>query len=268
MPPTFEVRELPKTAKEEHNVRNPVAMRLVFQAANMARHSSAPPSLALTSIISQVCFLRFLRINALPLSSLAETRKDDDVQHLKEAVWTHKVVVVKGQKDLEPIKQWELVTRFDPDAEQVHSHGDVKTFAAKGGMLSKSRDVFGIPGAENVRLIGKGFQGEDHYGIKNTTIKGLSNDWHAKPLSDEDFQAGHTRFQRWHMDAPLYDREPALFTTLRCIKQPQGPDVTIGWDDDSGYSMKSKPGLTGFFSNSQLYNIMTEDEQRIADNSW
>jgi alpha-ketoglutarate-dependent taurine dioxygenase len=194
--------------------------------------------------------------------------EDEDVQRLKEAVWTHKVVVVKGQKDLEPRKQWELVTRFDPDAEQVHSHGDLKTFAAKGGMLSKSRDVFGIPGAENVRLIGKGFQGEDHFGIKNTTIKGLSADWHAKPLPDEEFQAGHTRFQRWHMDAPLYDREPALFTTLRCIKQPQGPDVTIAWDDDSGHSMKSKPGLTGFFSSSQLYNLLTEDEQCVADNSW
>ena len=44
--------------------------------------------------------------------------------------------MVKGQKDLAPIKQWELVTRFDPDAPQVHSHGDIKTFNKKGGMLS------------------------------------------------------------------------------------------------------------------------------------
>lgn len=32
-------------------------------------------------------------------------------------------------------------------------------------MLQKSRQVFGIPGAENVRLIGKGYQGKDHYGL-------------------------------------------------------------------------------------------------------
>ena len=55
---------------------------------------------------------------------------------MSDAIWTHKVVVVKGQKDLAPIKQWELVTRFDPDAPQVHSHGDIKTFNKKGGMLS------------------------------------------------------------------------------------------------------------------------------------
>jgi hypothetical protein len=46
--------------------------------------------------------------------------------------------VVKGQKELQPIKQWELVTRFDPDAPEVHSHGDIKTFSEKGGVLSVS----------------------------------------------------------------------------------------------------------------------------------
>lgn len=47
-------------------------------------------------------------------------------------------MVVKGQQSLEPIKQWELVTRFDPDSPQVHSHGDMKTFSKKGGLLSVS----------------------------------------------------------------------------------------------------------------------------------
>lgn len=204
-------------------------------------------------------------ITGLDLNNIS----DADVESLKTAIWTHKLVVVKGQKDLDPRRHWELVTRFDPDAPEVHSHGDIKTFQQKGGMLSvrepaavpsrslltdfqRNREVHGIPGAENVRLIGKGFQGEDHFGIKNLTFRGLSHDFHAKPLPEEEFQAGNTRFQRWHIDAPLYDREPAWFTTLRCIKQPQGPDVTINWDDGTGYSMKSKPGLTAFFSNCEL----------------
>lgn len=67
------------------------------------------------------------------------TSLDADVQHLSDAIWTHKVIVVKGQKDLAPIKQWELVTRFDPNSPQVHSHGDLKTFNAKGGLLSVSK---------------------------------------------------------------------------------------------------------------------------------
>lgn len=95
------------------------------------------------------------------------------MKHLKDTIWTHKVVVVKVQKDLYPKKHWELVTRFHPAAPQVHSHGDIKTFQKKGGMLSQRREVFGMSGAENVRLIGKGYQGEDHYGLKNLTVRGL-----------------------------------------------------------------------------------------------
>ncbi|KAI0181861.1 Clavaminate synthase-like protein [Hypoxylon sp. FL1284] len=204
-------------------------------------------------------------VTGLDLNDISDT----DVRHLSDAIWTHKVVVVKGQKDLAPIKQWELVTRFDPSSPQVHSHGDMKTFNSKGGLLSKSREVLGIPGAENVRLIGKGFQGEDHYGIKNKTItKPLSHDWHAKELPQDEFDAGNVRFQRWHMDAPLYGRDPAWFTTLRCLKRPTEPQVNIRWDDDSGLSMKAEPGLTAFISNVQMYEMMTEDEKGMADHSW
>ncbi|KAI1480533.1 Clavaminate synthase-like protein [Daldinia eschscholtzii] len=220
-------------------------------------------------------------VNNIDLNDIS----DIDVRHLADAIWAHKVVVVKGQKDLAPIKQWELVTRFDPDSPQVHSHGDLKTFNSKGGLLSnplirteevlkydddkKYREVVGIPGAENVRLIGKGFQGEDHYGIKNKNItKPLSHDWHAKELPQEEFEGGNTRFQRWHMDAPLYGRDPACFTTLRCIKRPTEPQVNIRWDDGSGFSMKAEPGLTAFISNVQTYEMMTEDEKKMADHSW
>lgn len=71
-------------------------------------------------------------------SSYIQISSDADVRHLSDAIWTHKVIVVKGQKDLPPAKQWELVTRFDPSAQQVHSHGDIKTFNSKGGLLSVS----------------------------------------------------------------------------------------------------------------------------------
>lgn len=168
------------------------------------------------------------------------------------------------------------MTRFDPEAPQVHSHGDVKSFNKKGGVLSAAREVLGIPGAENVRLIGKGYQGADHYGIKDKTLhKALSHDFHAKPLPEAEFAAGFTRFQRWHMDAPLYGRDPAWFTTLRCWRRPcssadgnNKPTMTIRWDDGSGLEMESEPGLTAFFSNVQTYGLMTPEEQQMADHSW
>ena len=134
------------------------------------------------------------------------------------------------------------------------------------------RDVHGIPGAENVRLIGKGYQGEDHFGLKDVTIThALSHDWHAIELPLEEFNKGHTRFQRWHIDAPLYARDPAWFTTLRCLKRPKAPEcpnVTIHWDDGSGTTMETEPGLTAFFSNVQMYDLMSEEEKKMADHSW
>jgi hypothetical protein len=110
--------------------------------------------------------------------------------------------------------------------------------------------------------------GDDHYGLKNLNVKGLSNDFHADPPNEKEFAEGITRFQRWHIDAPLYARDPAWFTTLRALKLPSGPDVTIRWDDGSGLSMQAPPGLTAFFSTSQLYDMLSEEEKQLADHSW
>jgi hypothetical protein len=129
--------------------------------------------------------------------------------------------------------------------------------------------VVGIPGAENVRLIGKGFQGENHFGIVNHTIeRGLSNDFHAVPPSVEEFEQGITRFQRWHIDAPLYGKDPAWFTTLRCVTLPKGPNLTVEWADGSGQTMQSPPGHTAYFSTSQLYLMLSPEEQALVDHSW
>ncbi|KAF2026258.1 Clavaminate synthase-like protein [Setomelanomma holmii] len=87
-------------------------------------------------------------------------------------------------------------------------------------------------------------------------------------LLDEDFNKGHTRFHRWHIDAPLYARDPAWFTTLRCFKRPMEPELTIHRDDGSGQTMQTEPGLTAFISNVQAYDLMSEEERKIADHSW
>lgn len=119
-----------------------------------------------------------------------------------------------------------------------------------------------------MRLIGKGYQGDDHYGIKGFTAGGASNDYHRYPPTPEAFAAGNTQFQRWHIDAPLYDREPPHYTALRAIKCPVGPEITVNWDDGSGLSMKCQPGQTAFVSNIQTYSLLSDEEKMLADNSW
>ncbi|TVY93633.1 putative dioxygenase [Lachnellula willkommii] len=169
---------------------------------------------------------------------------DEDLSTLKEAIHQYQYVTIKDQHNLDPVKHWELVTRLDPEAPQVHGHGTVKEFQKTGGLLSK-RAVHGLPAAPNVRLIGKGYQGEDHFGIKDFTAAGASNDYHRYPPSAESFAAGNTQFQRWHR-----------------------PDIQVNWDDGSGLSMKCKPGQTAFVSNTQLYELLSDEEKMLAENSW
>lgn len=54
---------------------------------------------------------------------------DGEIEVLKKTVWKHKVVVIKGQKDLLPIKQWELVVRSDVS---IHLAIDVEEYANDG----------------------------------------------------------------------------------------------------------------------------------------
>ncbi|KAF3801005.1 Cytochrome P450 monooxygenase gliF [Colletotrichum gloeosporioides] len=198
------------------------------------------------------------------------TAADDDLLELKRAVLDHKLIIIKGQENLQPIKQWELVTRLDPNARPQNPELFMKDFHPDGGGILKARGVTGVPSAENVHVIGKGFLGEDHYGLKNLNItKSFSYENHYPTLPKEELEKGHTRFQGWHFDAPLYSRDPPIFTAFRVIKLPKGPDVNIAWDNGSGLSMRSAPGLTPFFCCSQLYEeLLTEEEREVVDNSW
>lgn len=112
--PTFTVSPIDKSPKEKHNF------------------GAIVTGLDLDTITGKELLVR--RLECLLISN-----EDDDVKALSDAIWTHKLVVVKGQKHIHPIKQWELVTRFDPKAPLVHSHGDIKTFNKQGGILSVSK---------------------------------------------------------------------------------------------------------------------------------
>jgi len=71
----------------------------------------------------------------------------------------------------------------------------------------------GIPGAENVRLIGKGYQGPDSFGIKEFTASGASNSWHIEPRSAESFAEGNTQFNGG-ISMPHSTRENRLISQL------------------------------------------------------
>lgn len=51
-------------------------------------------------------------------------------------------------------------------------------------------------------------------------------------------------------------------------RRPDGSHLTIHWDDGSGTTMPTEPGLTAFVSCVQMYDLMSDEEKKVADHSW
>ncbi|PKX91427.1 uncharacterized protein P174DRAFT_422587 [Aspergillus novofumigatus IBT 16806] len=122
-------------------------------------------------------------------------------------------------------------------------------------------------GSTGVIIVGQGYQGDDHYGLKRITARSTTHfDAHAEPLSPKDVASGATRFGAFHFDGVVYGAYHSRVTTLRCVRAPKGPDLTVRWDDGSGHSMTVKPGPTTFIDSAHMYNMLAE-ERKIADQS-
>jgi alpha-ketoglutarate-dependent taurine dioxygenase len=59
---------------------------------------------------------------------------ESSFQCLRNAVYTHSVIVIKSQHNLLPAKQFEFVHRFDPDAKPSHGFGYGKSTAELGNL--------------------------------------------------------------------------------------------------------------------------------------
>ncbi|KUJ23861.1 Clavaminate synthase-like protein [Mollisia scopiformis] len=205
-------------------------------------------------------------ITGVDLNNLDE----ESFQALREAVYRHSVVVIKDQHGLQPAKQFELVRRFDPEATPKHGFGGKGKGAKELGEALGKNPFYVIPGSGGVTIVGNGYQGENHYGLENVTLKAMSHvDYHDDPLSAEDFENGQARFNIFHFDGIIYGAHPSRITTFRCVKLPQGPDLTIRWDDaGTERVMQCQPGCTAFISGAQLYSLLTDNEKMMVDNSF
>ena len=96
------------------------------------------------------------------------------------------------------------------------------------------------------------------------------NHYYSVPLSDEDFESGRTRFHVWYMNGFYWRHDITKFTILRPIKFPkEGLDKqTVEWADGSGMTMEVKPGRQAFLDVEQLYDMLSDEEKRMADHSW
>ncbi|KAK5127777.1 hypothetical protein LTR85_004893 [Meristemomyces frigidus] len=196
---------------------------------------------------------------------------EDTFAQLRNAVYENQLVIIKGQQALTPSNHFDFVHRFDPTAQALHGHGTLKsvkeTWKGAPSLLALG-SVYNIPEAPGVRLVAAGWQGEDHYGLKDITYDATTiRKTQVNPPTKEEMDAGVVRFGRWHIDCAAYDLDPPKVTALRCLKLPQGREQTIRWDDGSGMEMKTRPGRTAYYNCEQLYEMLTAEEKAMADNS-
>jgi len=127
---------------------------------------------------------------------------DADFATLREAVYRHHVVVVRGQSALTPPQQLALTHRFDGAATE-YGHGSNMELM-KASVLTN--DLINLPSAPEVKLLGNGPVAE-HDGLKDLTLKHpMHFSFHKDTLPADDY--AHTRFYRWHIDAALYGKNP------------------------------------------------------------
>ena len=115
-----------------------------------------------------------------------------------------------------------------------------------------------------MQLIGNGTV-YNHEGIESATLKHPSHTtFHKTTVSPADEAAGVTRFNRWHMDAALYELSPPKVTTLYAIHVPQGPHQTCRYDDGTGDALAVPLGATAFVSGKTTFDILPRELQSVA----
>ncbi|KII83728.1 hypothetical protein PLICRDRAFT_439397 [Plicaturopsis crispa FD-325 SS-3] len=178
---------------------------------------------------------------------------DEQFAVLEDALYRHKVLVLKDQQECTPEIQFALTNRFDP---QSRSYGHGSTMRRDDSILKK--DGVTIPSCPQVQVLGSGPLSQfpqstlPHYaGIRDAVLHHPTHQsFHRDQLSAEQLTRGDTRFYRWHIDAALYDIPPPVVTTLLGIHTPSGPTQTIRYDDGTGDTLPAAPGATAFVSGS------------------
>jgi alpha-ketoglutarate-dependent taurine dioxygenase len=187
------------------------------------------------------------------------TPADFDV--IRNALYTHQVVVLKDQSALTPALQYALTNRFDP---QATGYGHGKTLDAKRSVLHP--DLKTVPHQPQVQVIGNGFV-KSYEGLENITlVHPHHRKFHKHPVPEEH-DLEFTRFYRWHIDAALYDLNPPKVTTLLAVRVPQGKKQTLRYDDGTGDELEVPLGTTAFVSGYAMYDRLSEEEKEFVRTS-
>ncbi|KAK4450033.1 hypothetical protein QBC34DRAFT_403558 [Podospora aff. communis PSN243] len=189
-----------------------------------------------------------------------ENLSDADFDVIRNALFTHQVLVFKNQSHVSPKAQFQLTNRFDPSAT---SYGHGKTLDNKSILHP---DIKTVPSQPQVQILGNGFV-PSYQGLENFTLRHPHHrTFHATSIPPH-LDLSHTRFYRWHIDAALYDLAPPVVTTLLAVQVPRGRTQTCIYTDlpsPDSPSLTVPLGTTAFVSSYTSYSLLSPRDQLFA----
>jgi alpha-ketoglutarate-dependent taurine dioxygenase len=185
---------------------------------------------------------------------------DSQFEFLRNALYTHNVVVLKGNENLSPEAQYKLTRRFDPLVE-IYSHG---TSIDKRSVLHA--DLKTIPRQPQVQVIGNGFV-ESYEGLENITLVHPHHKKFHKQCIPEHEDLDFTHFYRWHIDSAMYNLNPPKVTSLLAVKVPSGRRQICRYDDGTGEELDVPLGTTAFMSGYNMYALLSEEDKEFVRTS-
>ncbi|PHH55109.1 putative dioxygenase [Ceratocystis fimbriata CBS 114723] len=184
---------------------------------------------------------------------------DADFDIIRNALFTHQVLVFKNHAHVTPKAQYEITQRFDPEAAPSYGHG--KTIDAKRSVLHP--DLKTIPHQPQVQVIGNGRVAE-YEGLKDIQLRHPHHrTFHSTTIPEAD-DLSCTRFYRWHIDAALYGLAPPVATTLAAVKVPGGRRQMCRYDDGTGDELAVPLGTTAFVSGYSMYEGLSEEDREFV----
>ena len=183
----------------------------------------------------------------------------DDFSWLRDKLYQHNVVCIKGQKTLTPKAQADLTRLFDPEA---RSYGHGRTLDAKRSILHP--DLKTVAHQPEVQVIGNGSIAF-YEGLENIKLKHPHHKSFHRTAIPDDKDLDYTRFYRWHIDAALYgDLHPPRVTSLLAVQVPGGRKQTLLYDDGTNDELEVPLGTTAFVSGYKMFDILSAEQQDFA----
>ncbi|TVY44184.1 putative dioxygenase [Lachnellula subtilissima] len=198
---------------------------------------------------------------------------ENDTHVLRQALFDHGVLVIRGQLGIAPQVLSDIASVFDPQAKKRPFWRQNAGHRFQEHIITKQllEDPTGTPSYYYWKGRCRGLRGNPALGTEtpvvtmhNKLLQDQSS-FHEHPLSDDEIKRGCTRPYRWHMDAPLYESLPGFATSIHAIEVPHVPDQQLQFPD--GKSMPVAAGATLFFSGARNFELLSPEEQEFACNT-